>query len=66
MLAATANVVVVIIIVAAVTLAIVIVPVAVIALVFVLRCPPVDLLHLLVLACCFDSVTGIAVHPSFG
>jgi hypothetical protein len=67
MLAAAADVVVIIIFVGTVIVAIVIVPVAVIALAFVLRRPLVLSLHRLVVACCFASVAGIffAVHPSF-
>jgi hypothetical protein len=67
MLAATADIFVVVIVVCAVIVPIVIVPIAVIALVFVLRRPLVLLSCQLVVACCFASVNGIfPAHPSFG
>ncbi len=67
MLAAAANVVVVLIDVGAVIVGNVIVPVAVVVLAFVLRHPLVLLLRWLVVACCFDFVAGIFVAcPSFG
>ncbi len=67
MLAAAANVVVLVNVVGAVIVSDGIVPVAVIVLAFVLRHPLVLSLHRLVVACCFASATGIfAMHPSFG
>ncbi len=52
MLAAAANIVFIVVLVAAVTITVVSVPVAVIALVFMLRPPLVLLSHWLVVACC--------------
>ncbi len=67
MLAAPADVVVIVIVVGAVIVADVIVPIAVIALAFMLRCPLVLSSRRLVVACCFASVPGIfVVRPSFG
>ncbi len=67
MLAATANIVAVVLVVASVTIAVVIVPIAVIALAFMLHHPLVLLLRRLVVSCCFPSVAGIfATRPSFG
>jgi hypothetical protein len=67
MLAAAANVAIVIVAVTAVNVAIVIIPIAVIALVFVLRRLLVLSSRPLVVACCFASVVDIfAMCPSFG
>ncbi len=67
MLAATADAVVIVIVVGAVIVADVIVPIAVIALAFVLRRPLFLLLRRMFVACCFVSVAGIfAARPSFG
>ncbi len=67
MLAATADVVVVVIIVGTVIVADVIVPVAVVAMEFVLHRPLVLSSRRLVVACCFASIAGIfAARPSFG
>ncbi len=66
-LAATAELFVVVIVVGAVIVTIVILPVAVVALVFVLRRPLVLLLCQLVVISCFASIAGIfAAHPSSG
>ncbi len=67
MLAAAADIVVVLVTVATVTVAIVIVPIAVVALVFELRCPLVLLSRQLVVASCIAYVPGIfAARPSLG
>jgi hypothetical protein len=67
MLAATADVVVVVIVVGAVIVADIIIPIAVIVLAFELRHPLVLLSCQLFIVCCFDSVAGIfAAPPSFG
>ncbi len=67
MLATPSNVVVVVVVVAAVIITVDIVPIAVVAMVFMLRSPLVLLPRRLDVACCFASVTGIFVAcPSFG
>ncbi len=67
MLAAAANVVVLVIVVGTVIVGDGIVPVAVVVLAFVLHHPLVLLSRWLVVACCFASVAGIfAARPSFG
>ncbi len=67
MLATTANVVVLVIVVGAVIVGYGIVPVAVVVLASMLRHPLVILLCRLVVAYCFASVAGIfAACPSFG